>query len=111
MYVEGQIEGGVMQGLGYALFEEVALEDGKMANANFLDYRVPGPRDMPVIEPVLVETNDPFGPFGAKGVGEPPLVPVAAAVANAVADATGVRLRELPMTPERVWRALHGGDR
>ncbi len=108
MQVEGQIEGGVLQGLGYALYEEVLLRDGAMANANFLDYRMPGPQDLPRIEPVIVETNDPSGPFGAKGIGEPPLVPVAAAVANAIADATGVRLRELPMTTERVWRALRG---
>ncbi|MEK7865069.1 MAG: molybdopterin cofactor-binding domain-containing protein, partial [Planctomycetota bacterium] len=103
-----QIEGGVLQGLGYALYEEVLLRDGAMANANFLDYRMPGPQDLPRIEPVIVETDDPSGPFGAKGIGEPPLVPVAAAVANAIADATGVRLRELPMTTERVWRALRG---
>ncbi len=108
MQVEGQIEGGVLQGLGYALYEEVLLRDGAMANANFLDYRMPGPQDLPRIEPVIVETDDPSGPFGAKGIGEPPLVPVAAAVANAIADATGVRLRELPMTTERVWRALRG---
>ncbi|MBI3097256.1 MAG: molybdopterin-dependent oxidoreductase [Planctomycetes bacterium] len=106
MYVEGQIEGGVMQGIGYALLEEVILREGGMSNPNFLDYRMPGPQDMPSIETVIVETNDPSGPFGAKGIGEPPLVPVAAAIANAVANATGVRLRELPMTPERVWRAL-----
>jgi CO/xanthine dehydrogenase Mo-binding subunit len=108
MLLEGQIEGGVLQGLGYALHEEVVLKDGRMANANFLDYRMPGPRDVPPIETVLIETDEPNGPFGAKGIGEPPIVPVAPALANAVADATGVRLRELPMTPERVWRALGG---
>ena len=106
MHTEGQIEGGVLQGIGYALLEEVILKDGKFANATFLDYRMPGPMDQPKIEAVIVETNDPSGPFGAKGVGEPPIVPVAPAIANAIADATGVRLRELPMTCERVWRAL-----
>ncbi len=108
MYVEGQIEGGVLQGIGYALLEDVVLRDGAMANRNFLDYRMPGPQDMPAIEPVIIETDDPHGPFGAKGVGEPPLVPVGAAIANAIARATGVRLRELPMNSERVWRALQG---
>jgi xanthine dehydrogenase molybdenum-binding subunit len=108
MLLEGQIEGGVLQGIGYALLEEVVLRDGRMANANFLDYRMPGPRDAPPIETVLVETDDPSGPFGAKGIGEPPIIPVAPAIANAIADAVGVRLRQLPMTPERVWRALSG---
>jgi xanthine dehydrogenase molybdenum-binding subunit len=108
MLLEGQIEGGVLQGIGYALLEEVILRDGRMANANFLDYRMPGPRDAPPIETVLVETNDPSGPFGAKGIGEPPIIPVAPAIANAIFDAVGVRLRQLPMTPERVWRALSG---
>ncbi len=106
MQVEAQIEGGVLQGIGYALLEEVRLDGGAMANPNFLDYRMPGPQDMPVIEPVIVETLDPHGPFGAKGVGEPPIVPVAPALANAVANAIGVRVREIPMTPERIWRAL-----
>ncbi|MBI2920802.1 MAG: xanthine dehydrogenase family protein [Planctomycetes bacterium] len=108
MHAEGQIEGGVLQGIGYALFEECVLKDGRIQNGHFLDYRMPGPRDMPEIVPVLVETDDPEGPFGAKGLGEAPIVPVAAAVANAIFDATGVRLRELPMIPERVWRAVRG---
>ena len=111
MQVEGQIEGGVLQGIGYSLLEEVVLEEGRMANENFLDYRMPGPRDAPPIETVLVETNDPSGPFGAKGIGEPPISRGAPASANAIADATGVRLRELPMTPERVWRALRARAR
>ncbi|MEK7468670.1 MAG: xanthine dehydrogenase family protein molybdopterin-binding subunit [Planctomycetota bacterium] len=108
MHAEGQVEGGVIQGLGYALFEECVLKDGKMQNGFFLDYRMPGLRDIPEIETVLVETNDPEGPFGAKGIGEAPIVPIGPAIANAIADATGVRMREFPMTPERVWRALRG---
>lgn len=107
MGVEGQIEGGVLQGIGYALLEDVVLRDGGMANTNFLDYRMPGPQDMPKVEPVIIETNDPNGPFGAKGIGEPPLVPVAPALASAIAHATGIWLRELPMSPERVWRAVN----
>ncbi len=108
MHAEGQVEGGVIQGMGYAMFEECVLKDGKMQNGFFLDYRMPGIRDIPEIETVLVETNDPEGPFGAKGIGEAPIVPIGPAIANAIADATGVRMREFPMTPERVWRALRG---
>ncbi|MCC6740240.1 MAG: xanthine dehydrogenase family protein molybdopterin-binding subunit [Planctomycetia bacterium] len=106
MLVEGQIEGGVVQGLGYAMFEECVLKDGRMQNGFFLDYRIPGIKDVPDIETVLVETGDPEGPFGAKGIGEAPIVPIGPAIANAIADATGVRMREFPMTPERVWREL-----
>lgn len=100
MHVEAQIEGGVMQGIGYALLEE-------FPSSNFVDYHMPTAADVPKIEAVIVESNDPSGPFGAKGVGEPPIVPIAAALANAVFDATGVRMRELPMTSERMWRALN----
>lgn len=107
MYVEGQIEGGVMMGIGYALTEEAILKEGRVLNPNFLDYRIPGPQDMPAIEPIIVETNDPEGPFGAKGVGEPGVIPTAAAIANAVADATGIRLTRLPITPERLLSAIH----
>lgn len=102
-----QVEGGVVMGLGTALTEESMWgADGRLENATLLDYRVPTIVDVPPIEVVAVEGFPGAGPFGAKGIGEPPIVPVAAAVANAVADATGVRLHELPLTPERVARAL-----
>lgn len=102
----GQVEGGVTQGLGYALTEELLVEGGKVANPTFVDYHLPRATDVPPIEAVFVETDDPAGPFGAKGMAEGPIIPVAAAVANAVADALGVRLRQIPMTPERVLAAL-----
>jgi len=102
----GQIEGGVAMGIGWALMENMVYDNGRVANASFLDYRVPGPRDLPQINSIFVESNDPYGPFGAKGLGEPTLNPVAAAVSNAIYDAVGVRLRELPFTPEKVLAAL-----
>jgi xanthine dehydrogenase molybdenum-binding subunit len=106
MYLEGQIEGGVMMGLGYALTEEVIVKDGKVLNPNFLDYKVPGSQDCPEIIPILVETDDPDGPFGAKGVGEPGCVPTPAAVANAVANALDTRIYTLPIAPERILKTL-----
>lgn len=105
--VEGQIEGGVVQGLGYALSEEMVWDAGALANPSLMEYKIPGAPDAPrEIVPILVENDEPSGPFGAKGIGEPPLVGMAAAVANAVAHAAGIRLRRLPMTSERVLRAL-----
>lgn len=114
MAVQGQIEGGVVQGLGYALCEEMVWDSGRLANPSLMDYKIPGAADAPpAIHSILIEDPDETGPFGAKGVGEPPLVGIAPAIANAVARATGVRLRRLPMTPERVLRALgeRGGER
>ena len=106
MAVEGQIEGGVQMGLGYALTEEVIVKDGRVLNPNFLDYRLFTAADMPEIETIVVETDDPQGPFGAKGVGEMGGTPTAAAIANAIYAAIGVRMTTLPMTPERVLKAL-----
>jgi xanthine dehydrogenase molybdenum-binding subunit len=106
MAVEGQIEGGAQMGLGYALTEELLLHEGRVINPSFLDYRLFTAADMPVIETIIVETSDPEGPFGAKGVGEMGGTPTAAAIANAIYDAVGVRFTRLPMTPERVWAAL-----
>jgi xanthine dehydrogenase molybdenum-binding subunit len=108
MYVEGQIEGGVQMGLGYALTEELLIRDGRVLNPDFLDYRLPTALDMPEIETIIVESTDAEGPFGAKGVGEMGCNPTAAAIANAVCDATGVLMTRLPMTPENVLRALRG---
>jgi CO/xanthine dehydrogenase Mo-binding subunit len=105
--VEGQIEGSVVQGLGWALSEGFDYgSDGRLRNASLLDYRMPTALDVPKIDCVIVETPVPNVPYGVRGVGEVPIVPPAAAVANAIARATGVRLWHMPMTPERVLEAL-----
>ena len=109
--LEGQDEGGVVQGLGHTLFEEMVYEDGHLLNGTLLVYRVPRAEDVPpVLECRFVENADGAGPFGAKGAGEGSLIPVSPAIANALARLTGVRLRDLPLTPERVWRALRARD-
>ncbi|HXK30084.1 MAG TPA: molybdopterin cofactor-binding domain-containing protein, partial [Candidatus Binatia bacterium] len=105
--VEGQDEGAAVQGLGHTLFESLVYENGQPLNANLIDYRVPRFGDLPKhFESALIENQDGPGPYGAKGMGESGIVSVAPAVGNAIARATGVRIRELPLTPERVWRAL-----
>jgi CO/xanthine dehydrogenase Mo-binding subunit len=105
--VTGQIEGGVVMGLGTALSEEMLwTPEATLANPELLDYRLPRIRDVPPIHVEVIEGFSGAGPFGAKGIGEPPIIPVPAAVANAVADATGTRVFEIPLTPERVARAL-----
>jgi CO/xanthine dehydrogenase Mo-binding subunit len=106
-YVEGQMQGGVAQGVGWALNEEYVYDkDGRLENPGFLDYRVPVASDMPMIDTILVEVPNPRHPFGARGCGEVPIVPPMAAVANAIADATGIRLRDLPMSPPKLRAAL-----
>jgi CO/xanthine dehydrogenase Mo-binding subunit len=106
-YVEGQIQGGVTQGIGWALNEEYIYDkNGRLDNPGFLDYRVPVASDLPMIEAVMVENPNPRHPFGARGVGEVPIVPPMAAVANAIADAIGVRMRDLPMSPPRLRAAI-----
>ncbi|MBV9858827.1 MAG: xanthine dehydrogenase family protein molybdopterin-binding subunit [Alphaproteobacteria bacterium] len=106
-YVEGQMQGGVAQGVGWALNEEYIYDqNGRLENPGFLDYRVPVASDMPMIETVMVEVPNPRHPFGARGVGEVPIVPPMATVANAIADAIGIRLRDLPMSPPRLLAAL-----
>ena len=105
--VEGQMRGGATQGMGWALFEELAHdEDGRLLSGSFLDYAIPTAERVPDIETLIVEVPAPDGPFGAKGIGEAPVVGAPAAIANAVAAAAGTRLYELPMTPPRVWKAL-----
>ena len=107
LLLEGQDEGGVVQGLGHTLLEEMLYADGHLLNGTLLVYRVPRADDTPSeLECHFVENADGSGPFGAKGAGEGSLIPVSPAVANALARLTGVRLRDLPLTPERVWRAL-----
>ncbi|MCH7656223.1 MAG: xanthine dehydrogenase family protein molybdopterin-binding subunit [Chloroflexi bacterium] len=109
---EGQDEGAAMQAIGHTMFEEMVYEDGQLLNPNLIDYRVPTFADLPeVFETILIENGDGPGPYGAKGIGEGGVVSVAPAVANAIYNATGVRIKELPLTPERVWRALQAAKR
>jgi xanthine dehydrogenase molybdenum-binding subunit len=106
-YVEGQMQGGAAQGIGWALNEEYRYnEKGEMTNASFLDYRMPTCLDLPMIDTVLVEVANPGHPYGVRGVGEVPIVPPPAALANAIYRAVGVRMNELPMSPGRVVKAL-----
>jgi len=103
---QGQINGCIQQGLGYALMEELKLEDGRVTTLSFGDYKMPTMIDMPPLTTVLVASDDGMGPYRIKGIGEAPTAPVAPAIANAIADALGVRLRTLPVTSEKVYRAL-----
>ena len=106
-YVEGQIQGGVVQGIGWALNEEYIYNDeGAMTNASFLDYRMPTCLDLPMIDAVIVEVPNPGHPYGVRGVGEVPIVPPPAAIANAIYDAIGIRMTELPMSPDRLLKAM-----
>ncbi len=105
--VEGQMIGGATQGIGMALMEEVVMDGGRMMNPNFTDYILPTFRDVPAIETVILETDDPGGPFGARGIGEPPLIAAVPAVLNAIADALGEFPHTTPCTPQRVWELLH----
>ena len=108
MIVEGQIEGGAVQGIGYALSEEITYNDkGRQQQYSMHNYMLPTAEDTPEIHSIIVEGNDPTGPFGAKGAGECSLVCPASAIANAVANATGYRFKKIPMTPERVFKALN----
>jgi xanthine dehydrogenase molybdenum-binding subunit len=106
-YVEGQMQGGVVQGIGWALNEEyVYNKTGQMVNASFLDYRMPTSLDLPMIDTIIVEVPNPGHPYGVRGVGEVPIVPPPAAIANAIYHAIGVRMYELPMSPPRIFKAL-----
>jgi len=93
-------------GLGFGLTEEIVREKGKTLNPSFLDYKMFTAPDMPKIKPIIVEVPEPLGPFGARGIGEATTIPTAAAIANAVFNAVGVRINELPLTPERILSAL-----
>jgi CO/xanthine dehydrogenase Mo-binding subunit len=108
--VVGQIQGGFVQGLGWALTEEMVWDGGRLANPTFMDYKVPSTLDVPHdIHSIVLEVPEPTHPFGAKGIGEPPLVGAGAVIANAVA-AAGPRVRKLPIMPERMLRALRFGE-
>ena len=102
-----QLRGAAITGLGQALLEELVYEEGLLINPNFFDYNLPRFLDLPEkMTTVIVERPNPKGPYGAKGVGETGLIPVAPAIANAIEDALGVRIKELPITPEKVFQAL-----
>ena len=104
---KGQDEGATVMGLGHTLYEAIIYEDGRILNSNLMDYHVPTFLDLPEqFQSILIENEDGPGPYGAKGIGEGAIVPVAPAIANAIAWSTGARIRELPLTPERVWRAV-----
>jgi len=113
LMIEGQVGGGIGMGLGYALMEEFKLrDDGRVRTRNFSEYLIPTTMDMPAeLESINVEVPDPAGPYGAKGVGEHVMLPAAPAILNAIRDAVGVDIDELPAGPERVWRALSGAGR
>ncbi|MBI2303599.1 MAG: molybdopterin-dependent oxidoreductase [Chloroflexi bacterium] len=106
MNAEGQLEGGIAMALGYTLRENLVRVEGQTLNPNFADYKLSTALDVPPLRPILVESVDPNGPFGAKGVGEPAGLPTAPALANAIYHATGIRIKDLPITPERLLRAL-----
>lgn len=107
LMVEGQVEGGVIQGLGFALMEEICLVGGQVTNGHLGDYKIPAVGDVPPLSKVLIEDKGGPGPFGARPIGEYTVAATAPAIANAVCDAVGVRITETPITAERVWRALH----
>ncbi|MDQ7824047.1 MAG: xanthine dehydrogenase family protein molybdopterin-binding subunit [Candidatus Eremiobacteraeota bacterium] len=108
--VEGQIEGGTVQSLGYALMEEMKYREGRIQNRNLTTYIIPTSMDIPELETIIVEDEYPYGPFGAKGIGEMPHVVVAPAIASAIRQAAGVDIDEIPVTPEKLFTALYGGS-
>jgi CO/xanthine dehydrogenase Mo-binding subunit len=111
-YVEGQMQGGAAQGIGWALNEEYYMgESGNMENSTFLDYRIPTTLDVPMIETIIVEVPNPAHPYGVRGVGETPIIPPVAAIANALHDALGVRFYQTPMKPGRVLAEMENGQR
>ena len=103
---QGQVEGGVIQGLGYALMEELATQDGRVSSLSLGDYKIPTMPDIPELKTVLVQSKSGPAPYESKGIGESSNVPVAGAIANAVHDAIGVRITDLPITAEKVLKAL-----
>ncbi len=108
--VEGQMIGAVVQGIGWGLYEQLLHdENGQMTTGTLMDYALPRAEVVPPVETVIVEVPSPDGPFGARGVGEPPVIPVAAALANAIHDAVGVRPGAIPITAERLWRQMQAG--
>jgi CO/xanthine dehydrogenase Mo-binding subunit len=110
--VEGQLQGGAVQGIGWGLHEQMVYDNnGQLLTGTFMDYDMPKAAAVPDIETILVQNPSPHGPFGARGIGEPPITAGAAAIANAVRDAIGARITELPIRSESVWQALHGNGK
>ena len=106
-YVEGQMQGGSVQGIGWALNEEYYYDEkGRMLNSSLLDYRLPTSLDLPMIDTEIIEVPNPGHPFGVRGVGEVPIVPPPAAIANAIFQATGIRMKTLPMNPARMLESI-----
>ncbi len=103
---QGQIDGGVVQGVGYGLIEYLPVQEGRVEVANFGEYKIPNIQDIPPLKTVIVESASGVGPYKVKGIGENPISPVAPAIANAIEDAVGVRIRDLPITAEKVYAAL-----
>jgi len=106
MHAEGQLEGSAYQGLGQALYEELMVNEGQVMNPTFLEYKIPTAMDMPALSTALVQEPDPGGPYGAKGMSEGAIIAVSPAIANAIYHAVGVRLKSLPITPEKVLEGL-----
>ena len=106
---QGQIDGGVVMGVGYALIEQVLIDGGKVVTTNFGENKIPSIQDIPVLKTLVQEFAVGNGPYGGMSIGESPVVPVAAAIANAVDDAVGVRIYDLPITAEKVLSALKTG--
>jgi CO/xanthine dehydrogenase Mo-binding subunit len=104
--IHGQTNGATVQAMGWALYEQLHLEGGRLANGNFADYTMPTADAVPLLRGGFVESDDPNGPYGAKGASETAILPGAPAIANAVCDAIGVRIRDLPITPEKILAAL-----
>ncbi|MFH0883557.1 MAG: molybdopterin cofactor-binding domain-containing protein, partial [bacterium] len=109
--IEGQVEGGTAQGIGWALIEHFQMDGGRVVTSNLSTYLLPSCLDVAEVETIIVEEPDPNGPWGAKGIGEPAIIPTGAAIANAVSHALGVQIHELPITPERVLNALEESGR
>ncbi len=103
---EGQVDGGIIQGIGYTLTEEFVIDNGRVATDSYMDYKILGAKDIPRIQCIFIEKEDKEGPFGAKGLGEHPLVAVAPAIGNAIYDAIGIRIKDLPFTPEKILSVL-----
>ncbi|HZA57030.1 MAG TPA: molybdopterin cofactor-binding domain-containing protein, partial [Candidatus Udaeobacter sp.] len=99
-------EGGVIQGMGYGLMEEIVVDQGRVTTLNFGDYKLPTVKDIPKLKTVIVKADNGVGPYKTKGIGENPISPVAPAIANAIEDAVGVRIHDLPITSEKVYKAL-----
>lgn len=105
---QGQIEGGVLQGIGYGLIEYLPVQDGRVQVANFGEYKIPTAKDIPALKTVVLSGNEGVGPYNVKGIGENPISPPAPAIANAIEDAVGVRIKDLPITAEKIYQALRG---